>query len=124
MKILFISHQYPPSTGGMERQSFHLVEGMKAYAFTLQLVYTGAEPKLRFYLGLKRRVKKTLSDHTDIDLIHYYSSKISIYSLNTSSSKSPWMCSNIFSLSAAPCADAPSIAYSNHLARITFRKDT
>ena len=30
-EILCISHKYPPSTGGMERQSYELIKGLRAY---------------------------------------------------------------------------------------------
>lgn len=70
MNILFISHKYPPSIGGMERQSYHLIEGMTKYANVYKIVYTGDEPKLMFYTKLKSRIKKMLAAHPEIEMIH------------------------------------------------------
>lgn len=70
-KILFISHKYPPSIGGMEKQSFELINGMAKYAQVIALVYDSRkESKLSFFLSLKSKVKKVMNEHPDLDAIH------------------------------------------------------
>ena len=64
MEILFISHKYPPSIGGMEKQSYELIQGMEAYAKVHKIVYEGHESKLLFFLKLKRRVKTMLHQNS------------------------------------------------------------
>jgi glycosyltransferase involved in cell wall biosynthesis len=71
MEILFVSHKYPPSTGGMEKQSFELIEGMKKWATVHALVYTGEESITAFFWKLQSRIKKILQSHPGISLIHF-----------------------------------------------------
>ncbi|SEL00839.1 glycosyltransferase family 4 protein [Parapedobacter koreensis] len=71
MEVLFVSHKYPPATGGMEKQSFELIEGMRAYATVHQLVYTGQENILLFFLRLEKRIVELLNKYPSIALIHF-----------------------------------------------------
>jgi glycosyltransferase involved in cell wall biosynthesis len=71
MEILFVSHKHPPFTGGMEKQSFELVNGMKRYAKVHSIVYEGKENKIRFFLLLKKRIYKYCRLHPGISVIHY-----------------------------------------------------
>ena len=43
MSILFVSHKYPPATGGMEKQSFELIQGIAQHQKIFKIVYTGRE---------------------------------------------------------------------------------
>ena len=72
MQILFISHKYPPMTGGMEKQSFELITGVqKAEGVqVVSIIYHGQEPKWLWFARLKARVKSILRDH-HVDLIHF-----------------------------------------------------
>ncbi len=78
MEVLFITHKYPPSIGGMETQSFHLVQGMKKYCKTHVIKHDGNSNKIWFYLGLKRRVKKYLKSHPNISIVHCNDGPISL----------------------------------------------
>jgi len=71
MEILFISHKYPPATGGMEKQSYELINGMKAHTKVHTIVYDGKQSRLRFFLTLNRRISKYRKANPGISIIHY-----------------------------------------------------
>lgn len=70
MKILFITHKYPPVIGGMEKQSFELITRAAKSHEVLVHAYKGEGSKLAWFVNLKREVKKILSSNEGIDLIH------------------------------------------------------
>lgn len=71
MEILFISHKYPPTIGGMEKQSFELIAYARKKHKVHQLVHIEQEEsKFSFFLKLRSRVKKILKKHPNIDIIH------------------------------------------------------
>jgi glycosyltransferase involved in cell wall biosynthesis len=70
MEILFITHKYPPTIGGMEKQSFELTDRMAKNHKVHLHAYTGEGSKLKWFLNLKKNVKITLRDNPNIDLIH------------------------------------------------------
>lgn len=70
-EILFISHKYPPSTGGMEKFSFELVSQFESKPIKIhKLIFNHTESKLMWFLLLRKRVKKLLTDNKNIRLIH------------------------------------------------------
>lgn len=69
-KVLFITHKFPPSTGGMEKFSFELFQGINKSNNNIILAYTGKESKLLWFLRLKSRVKQVIDRHPEIGLIH------------------------------------------------------
>lgn len=71
MEILFVSHKYPPAIGGMEKQSFELIEGMRRHATVHAIVYTGGEARLTFFLKLNRRILRMLRKNPRISIIHF-----------------------------------------------------
>lgn len=71
MKILFVTHRYPPSVGGMEKQSYELIEGLKPHADVLTLIYNGQGSHLWFLVSLRYRLRKILKAHQDITHIHF-----------------------------------------------------
>jgi glycosyltransferase involved in cell wall biosynthesis len=70
MAILFISHKYPPSTGGMEKFSYELIGGISKKTTVYKIVYTGGESKVLWFYRLRRRVKNLLEIHPEINVIH------------------------------------------------------
>ena len=71
MKILFISHKYPPSIGGMEKQCYELIRGVEKTHAIYKVVYDAErENRVQFFFRLKKRVKKILREQPDIDIIH------------------------------------------------------
>lgn len=82
MKILFISHKYPPTIGGMEKQAFELIQHTATEHEVLKLVHVaGEESKFSFFFKLRRRVKKLLAAHPDIDIIHLNDGLMGLFSL-------------------------------------------
>lgn len=71
MEILFITHKYPPSIGGMEKQSFELTQGMKKHATVHILCSEGAESKVRFFWLLKTRIREKLQQYPGISILHF-----------------------------------------------------
>lgn len=70
MEILFITHKYPPSIGGMEKQSYELINGVSQHHKVHTLVYDNKSSKIAFLLTLKGKVKKILEDNPNISVIH------------------------------------------------------
>jgi glycosyltransferase involved in cell wall biosynthesis len=71
MEILFVSHKYPPATGGMEKQSFELITGMSKYAVVHKIVYEGKEDRILFFLKLQKRILQKLREYPGIKVIHF-----------------------------------------------------
>lgn len=81
-EILFISHKYPPSTGGMEKFSFELVSQFETKPIKIhKLIYNPTESKLMWFLLLRKRVKKLLAEHKNIKLIHLNDGLMSAFCL-------------------------------------------
>ena len=81
MEILFISHKYPPSTGGMEKQSYELINGMKAYTKVHTIVYDGKQSRFKFFLTLNRRISKYRNANPGISVIHYNDALLATFCL-------------------------------------------
>jgi len=70
MSIIFISHKYPPAIGGMEKQSFELINGFKRVSFCHQLIYDGNENFMLWIFKLRSRIKKIILKNAEVDTIH------------------------------------------------------
>lgn len=70
MAILFITHKFPPSIGGMQKQSYELINGIRKHTKTYTIIQSPTESKVVFFLKLKYRIKKMLDLHSDIEAIH------------------------------------------------------
>jgi len=68
-------------TGGMEKQSYELITGMRELAKVHQLCYTGSESKLMFFIKLKYRVKKILKAHPGISVVHMNDGVMALFCL-------------------------------------------
>lgn len=71
MEILFVSHKYPPATGGMEKQSFELIKGIQSMAKVHTILYEGKGSRISFFLSLNKRINQTLLQHPEISIIHF-----------------------------------------------------
>lgn len=71
MEILFVSHKHPPTTGGMEKQSYELISKMKSLCTVHQLVYKGVGSKFLFFLRLQKAIRKICDQHPAIAIIHF-----------------------------------------------------
>jgi len=81
MEILFVSHKYPPATGGMEKQSFELITGMTKHAKVHKIVHTGEENVFQFFRKLNNRILQTIHTHPGIEIIHFNDGLIASLSL-------------------------------------------
>lgn len=70
MKILFITHKYPPIIGGMEKQSFELITRTAQSHEVVVHAYKGEDSKLKWFIDLKKSIKSIIKKHPDIQLIH------------------------------------------------------
>jgi glycosyltransferase involved in cell wall biosynthesis len=70
MEILFITHKYPPSVGGMEKQSYELINGVAKTHKVHTLIYDNRSSRLRFILTVPMKVKKILRENPNISIIH------------------------------------------------------
>ncbi|WP_293879311.1 MULTISPECIES: glycosyltransferase family 4 protein [unclassified Sphingobacterium] len=71
IEILFVSHKYPPNVGGMEKQSFELINTTALYLKVHTLVYDNSEPLLKFFIQLNRRILVKIKDNPSIKIIHF-----------------------------------------------------
>lgn len=81
MEILFVSHKYPPATGGMEKQSFELINGVKQYARGHTIVYEGKETRISFFLKLNGRINRLCKKYPGISIIHFNDALIAAFSM-------------------------------------------
>ncbi|MBK9734084.1 MAG: hypothetical protein IPO92_03575 [Saprospiraceae bacterium] len=70
MTILFITHKYPPAHGGMEKQSFELINRFQNFDTTHVIKYEGKERIATFFIKLRIRFNKMLKLYPEIELIH------------------------------------------------------
>lgn len=70
MAVLFITHKFPPSIGGMQKQSYALINGMRKRTKVFTLIQQPGESKLSFLMSIKGRVKRMLKQHPDISVVH------------------------------------------------------
>ncbi|GAA4327857.1 glycosyltransferase family 4 protein [Mucilaginibacter gynuensis] len=82
MEVLFVSHKYPPSIGGMEKQSFELIKGMSKYVKVHTIIHQTGKSKIRFFASLNRRILKMCREHPGIAVIHYNDGLMAAICLN------------------------------------------
>lgn len=70
MAVLFITHKYPPAVGGMEKQSFELIQGFTDVDQNFAIHFDGKQNIILFFLSLRKRVHDTLRLHPEITTIH------------------------------------------------------
>ena len=71
VEILLVSHKYPPATGGMEKQSYELINGLALYTRVHTIIYDNKESILTFFYKLNKRILKKLRRHPTINVIHF-----------------------------------------------------
>jgi len=81
MEVLFVSHKHPPTTGGMEKQSYELVNNMRSLCKVHKLIYQGIGNKFIFFCKLKREIRKICAKHPEISVIHFNDGLIATYYL-------------------------------------------
>lgn len=81
MEILFVSHKYPPATGGMEKQSFELISQMGRLTKVHSIVYDGRESRFRFFSQLNKRIRSIVNEHPGISIIHFNDGLLGAFSM-------------------------------------------
>jgi phosphatidylinositol alpha-1,6-mannosyltransferase len=80
MEILFVSHKFPPSTGGMEKHCYELLTGMEKRCKTHRLIYDNKRSRLSFFLSLGRgEIRKLCKAHPQIDIIYFNDALIAAF---------------------------------------------
>ncbi|MEM8940045.1 MAG: glycosyltransferase family 4 protein [Bacteroidota bacterium] len=69
-EFLFITHKYPPSTGGMQKQSYELITQTETYRSIHKIVFKSNYPKIFFFLSIALRAYFKILFHKEIRLIH------------------------------------------------------
>ncbi|MEM0941165.1 MAG: glycosyltransferase family 4 protein [Bacteroidota bacterium] len=69
-EFLFITHKYPPSTGGMQKQSYELITQTEAHRSIHKIVFKSNYPKIFFFLSVTFRAYLKILLHKEIRLIH------------------------------------------------------
>jgi len=70
MEVLFISYKYPPSIGGMQMQSYHLITGYNSIDTSHSIIYDQKGSLLFFFLSLFWKLPTLLYKNPNIQLIH------------------------------------------------------
>ncbi|OHD66795.1 MAG: hypothetical protein A2176_09980 [Spirochaetes bacterium RBG_13_51_14] len=81
MEILFITHKYPPSIGGMEKQSYELINGVAKSYKVHTLIYDNRTSKVKFLLTVSLKVKKILRENPNISIIHFNDGLMALFGL-------------------------------------------
>lgn len=81
MEVLFITHKYPPSIGGMQKHSYELATRLSNYCTIHPIIYHEDTSKVLFFLQLKSKIKKALSEHPNISLIYLNDACIASFSI-------------------------------------------
>ena len=69
-EVLCVTHKYPPSVGGMEKQSYELINGLQQYYTTHVIAYPNHGNKTLWFARLRATIHTFLKEHPDIRLIH------------------------------------------------------
>lgn len=70
MEILVVSHKYPPSIGGMQKQCFELVKGLKQHHVIHELIYKGKGSNIAFLLTAAFRALQILRHNRKIEILY------------------------------------------------------
>ncbi len=70
MEVLFITHKFPPATGGMEKFSYELYKGMQSLTKVHILAYEGKGSRVLWFIALRNKIKEVLHQHPSIEIIH------------------------------------------------------
>ncbi|MEQ8808639.1 MAG: glycosyltransferase family 4 protein [Imperialibacter sp.] len=51
-EILVVTHKYPPSIGGMQKQSYELIKNLQSYTIVHKIIFSGKYPKALFFISV------------------------------------------------------------------------
>lgn len=72
MKMLFVTHKYPPSVGGMENQCKELYNGIKDKIDIVMMKLPDGKSRIWWLLTLSLRIKKCLAENEDIGCVYFH----------------------------------------------------
>ncbi|MEQ9374965.1 MAG: glycosyltransferase family 4 protein [Imperialibacter sp.] len=51
-EVLVVTHKYPPSIGGMQKQSYELIKNLQSYTIVHKIIFSGKYPKALFFFSV------------------------------------------------------------------------
>ncbi len=69
-EFLFVTHKYPPSTGGMQKQSYELITQVAAERPVHKIIFKSNYPKIFFFLSVTLRAYFKVLLNREIKLVH------------------------------------------------------
>ena len=69
-EYLFVTHKYPPSTGGMQKQSFELITNIAREKPVDKIIFRSSYPKIFFFLSITVCAYFKVLFDKDIKLVH------------------------------------------------------
>ena len=51
-EVLVVTHKYPPSIGGMQKQSYELIKNLQSYTRVHKIIFSGKYPKALFFVSV------------------------------------------------------------------------
>ena len=81
MEILFVSHKFPPAVGGMEKQSFELINGMQQHCKVHRIVYKETDNRVVFFLRLRSNILQMCRENPGINTIHFNDALLATFCL-------------------------------------------
>jgi len=70
MAVLFITHKFPPSIGGMQKQSYELINGVRQFEKVHTIIQSPIESKFSFFFFLIWRIRAMIKKYPNIKVIH------------------------------------------------------
>ena len=72
MKLLFVTHKYPPSIGGMENHCYELYNGISGKIDTVMMRLPDGASRVWWLLTLAKRIKRTLQSDNAITHVYFH----------------------------------------------------
>ena len=69
-EVLAITHKYPPSVGGMQKQSYELIKNLESFTIVHKIIFSQKYPKALFFIFAVPLVLIKLWRHPKIRLVH------------------------------------------------------
>jgi glycosyltransferase involved in cell wall biosynthesis len=69
-EILVVTHKYPPSIGGMQKQSYELIKNLQSFTIVHKIIFSGKYPKALFFISVVPRILLMTWRRPSIKVIH------------------------------------------------------
>jgi len=97
-EYLFVSHKYPPSTGGMQKQSFELITNVSKEKSIHKILFRSNYPKIIFFLSITIRAYLKVLSNKEIKLVHANDGLMALFLTPLLSIKRIQLCATIHGL--------------------------